>query len=202
MYLIHERRNAFFNEHAETWEDSESFPENAAQVEGIIHSLESIPDGNILDVGTGTGIALKSLQEITGSDDLVVGIDLAENMLDQAGDKGASLVRCDAHRLPFASATFGTVFAFAVVPHLDTPKQFFIEASRILCPDGLLVVLHLMSREECNDFHRKAGTAVEHDVLPAPGELDRFARLVGFRREQFEEREGLFLWTARRHSTE
>jgi len=197
MLTHHNGRKAFFDYHASTWEESESFSENAENLARIITRLSLRPGDRVLDVGTGTGIALPSLREKVGEDGTVVGIDLSENMLMRANGKCNTVVQGDAHNLPFPRDTFDCVFAFAVIPHLDDLTCFFGESARILSSGGLLVVLHLMSRKECNDFHRKAGTAVEHDMLPSGETLTGISRSSGFRSDRFEEHPGLFLWTAR-----
>ncbi len=48
---------------------------------------------------------------------------------------------CDAHRLPFLSASFDNVVMFDVLHHLERPIRFFEEASRVLRPGGRVIVL-------------------------------------------------------------
>jgi len=47
---------------------------------------------------------------------------------------------CDAHRLPFAAASFDNVMMFDVLHHLDRPLRFLEEAARVLRPGGRLVL--------------------------------------------------------------
>lgn len=47
---------------------------------------------------------------------------------------------CDAHRLPFAGASFDNVMLFDVLHHLDRPRRFLEEAARVLRPGGRLVM--------------------------------------------------------------
>jgi len=198
MEHLRKRRTAFFNECADRWEDADSFPDVERKVRRIIEPLEGLRGENVLDVGTGTGIALEPLREKVGPEGRVVGIDLAAKMLQRAKRKSSALVRGDIHNLPFPSGIFRLAFAFAVLPHLDDKTIFFSEAARVLKSGGLLIVLHLMSREECNDFHRKAGTAVEQDMLPAAEELNLMAKQTGFTPRECREDQGLFYWSARR----
>lgn len=50
-------------------------------------------------------------------------------------------VVADAHRLPFAAGSFDNIVLFDVLHHLERPRLFLLEAERILCPGGRLVVV-------------------------------------------------------------
>jgi SAM-dependent methyltransferase len=47
----------------------------------------------------------------------------------------------DAHRLPFATASFGNIYLFDVLHHLQCPLKFFAEAERVLRPGGRLIMV-------------------------------------------------------------
>jgi 3-polyprenyl-4-hydroxybenzoate decarboxylase len=53
-----------------------------------------------------------------------------------------------------------------VFPHFDDQEHAAEIIARCLRAGGRLVILHLISRREINDLHRKAGTAVAQDMLP------------------------------------
>lgn len=48
---------------------------------------------------------------------------------------------CDAHRLPFADASFANVVLFDVLHHLERPKRALIEMARVLMPGGRIVMV-------------------------------------------------------------
>ena len=48
---------------------------------------------------------------------------------------------CDAHELPFRSASIGNLILFDVLHHLVHPVHFFREASRVLKPRGRMVIM-------------------------------------------------------------
>lgn len=103
----------------------------------------------ILDVGCGDGRLAEHLREGGGE---VTGVDLSAPMLragarrlrSQAGGRGprsrVSLVRADAAHLPVADRVVDVVAMVALLAFVRDPAAVIREASRVLRPDGLLVV--------------------------------------------------------------
>lgn len=191
-------RRRFFDEHAATWNDSPNFRPEQERLRRLLAAGPFQAGQAVLDVGCGTGIALPVLREIVGGAGRVTGLDIAPAMVREARKIHADVLVGDAHALPFPAATFDGVLAFAFLPHLDDPGLFLREAGRVLRPGGHLLVLLFMSREICNDFHRKVGSAVEHDQLPPPEEFDRLAATAGLEPAAFAEAPDLFRWLARK----
>jgi ubiquinone/menaquinone biosynthesis C-methylase UbiE len=198
MEAIQFNRTQFFDDLAGEWDLHEDYLPNQQRLSNIIESLDIQPGHTVLDIGTGTGIALDPLKAAVGCDGKVVGIDLSVQMLRKVSDAHSELILGDCQTLPVRKSSLDVIFAFSVVPHIDRVEQFAEEAGRVLKPGGLLVILHFMSREVINDFHRKAGTAVQYDTLPCCEELDEYARKNYFVRTDFQEDVDLFLWSARK----
>ncbi len=88
--------------------------------------------GAVLDVGCGTGVDLRPGW---------VGLDPSARMAGTATSSGATVVRGDAHRLPFRDGSFGGVRADRVVQHLAEPLAAIGEMGRVLrARGGRLVV--------------------------------------------------------------
>lgn len=83
------------------------------------------PGGPSLEIGGGTGNLKAFKRDIVSSD-----IQFAP-WLD---------VVADAHRLPFAAASFRNLVLFDVLHHLERPRLFLAEAARVLAPGGRIVV--------------------------------------------------------------
>src|SRR4051794_6741996 len=107
--------------------------------------------GPVLDVGTGTAqIPIELCRQHPQAN--VVGIDLAEHMLQvgadnvrRAGLEGRiRLERVDAKRMPFADGQFGGVISNSIVHHIPEPAGVLAEIVRVLKPGGRLFVRDLM----------------------------------------------------------
>jgi malonyl-CoA O-methyltransferase len=127
---------AQFDRLAPSW-DSMRRPEAFAALEVALDALPAAPK-RVLDLGTGTGlaafIAARRFPEAE-----VVGVDLAETMVEQARQKTppelAGRVRfqqADAVRLPFEPGSFDLVQLANMIP-------FFDELARVAAPDGHVV---------------------------------------------------------------
>lgn len=101
------------------------------------------PDGEILDLGTGTALIPIELGRRDG-DLQIVAVDLSANMLDIARANLAlnnltsrvRLERIDAKTLPYAAGRFAAVISNSIVHHIPEPAVALAEAWRVLAPGG------------------------------------------------------------------
>src|SRR3989449_2510004 len=94
----------------------------------------------VLEIGCGTGRLLATL-----GGRLCVGIDVSDGMLRIAAGKELTVMRADAHRLPFAESSFEAITAGnGVFRYLDYGRAF-AECARVLRRGGRLAV-HQYSR--------------------------------------------------------
>lgn len=97
----------------------------------------------VLDLGCGSGVFLQALKKKYPKAH-VVGLDLAFNMLKQAGKKQTfrskwSLIHANMTALPFASGVFDLVFANQVL-HWSYPlASIFDEINRVMAQNGCLM---------------------------------------------------------------
>lgn len=109
-------------------------------------SCMSIPEGaHVLDVGVGRGANLFPAAEKVGPHGQVIGIDLAEQMLQETSSEiarrnlpQATVLYMDAEQLTFAPDSFEAVlcgFAIFLFPHLERALSEFF---RVLRPGGQL----------------------------------------------------------------
>lgn len=83
-------------------------------------------DGNILEIGGGIGNFVIKGRSIVRTD-----IQYSH---------GVSIVT-DAHKLPFRDSSFSNIILIDVLHHLDCPINFLKEASRVLSPNGKLIMI-------------------------------------------------------------
>lgn len=91
----------------------------------------------VLDLGCGDGI----FSQMLFSGRVAVGMDLNHRELTLARRFGThkGLVSADARKMPFADASFATVFSNCVIEHIPDPHLVAGEVARILRPGGQLV---------------------------------------------------------------
>lgn len=107
-------------------------------------SLAQVQRGeSVLDVATGTGMVALAAAELTGPSGLVVGIDIAHDMLHQAQRKidsarltNISVKEGDAGHLEFESNSFDVVLCASSIFWLPDPYGALQEWRRVLKPNG------------------------------------------------------------------
>ena len=123
-----------FDRLAPRWESIRG-PDFLAPLEAALDRLPVAPE-RVLDVGTGTGAAARLAGSRYPEAD-VVGVDVAERMVDEArrltDSPHVTYRAADAERLPFDEGSFDLVTLNNMIP-------FFGELARVVAPDGHLVV--------------------------------------------------------------
>ena len=95
----------------------------------------------VLDAGCGT--AYGSGVFATGGALEVIGVDVAEDVLDSVRPRVAGTVRLDVAdvcRLPYDDGAFDLIVCFNVLEHLDDPRRALDGLVRALAVDGVLLV--------------------------------------------------------------
>ncbi|TNC70380.1 class I SAM-dependent methyltransferase [Rubellimicrobium roseum] len=120
--------------------------------------------GSVLEVGVGTGLALRHY----GPGVTVTGVDYSEEMLAKARAKVAeedlrnvvALHRMDARQLDFADDSFDHVACMHVISVVPEPERVMAEIARVVRPGGTVVIV--------NHFQRDRGALAVAERLAAP----------------------------------
>ena len=105
--------------------------------------------GDVLDAGSGDGAAASSIAPYCES---LTCVDTSARLISTAADRLAKYSHvktqvADVHALPFADASFDSVLMFHTLTYAEKPQRALEECSRVLRPNGRLVVL-------CLDEHK------------------------------------------------
>lgn len=145
-----------FNRAAHTYDNAARVQHFSAQE--LVHQLQHVQQsnnddtqGNWLDLGCGTGFAVKSL--IEQGIQYVVGADLAHNMCVVSNEKLQEIpftaITCDSENLPFAKHSFNGIYSNLMLQWSEQLKDLFYEAHRTLKPGGLFAFATLGPKTMC-----------------------------------------------------
>ncbi len=118
-----------------------------------LEMLAAVPGEVILEIGVGTGYALKEIAAVVGPEGLACGLDitprmlkLTEKRLRRAGlNDRVDLFEGDAREIPFEDGRFEAVYMAGTLELFDTPDIPVVlkEIRRVLKPGGRLCVASL-----------------------------------------------------------
>lgn len=136
------------------------------------------PGSRVLDVACGTGLVSRLF---AGRVAEVVGVDITEEMAEQAAPYLDRLVIAPAEKLPFEDGEFDIVTCRQGVQFMDLP-QAVSEMVRVVRPGGRVVVVNLCAygpadREEYFEILRLRNPVRRHFFLP--GDLENVLRDAG-----------------------
>jgi ubiquinone/menaquinone biosynthesis C-methylase UbiE len=136
-----------------------------AQVSKLLLEFVEGADGNILEVGCGTG---HWLGELAGHTIHAIGIDPSRGMLEEAARSrtSASIVQGRAEMLPWADNSFDRLFCVNSFHHFQDKEGFVSEAARVLRPGGRIVIVGL-------DPHTGLDKWWLYDYFPQVLDIDR-----------------------------
>lgn len=130
---------AAFSAAAKTYDQAAFIEQEIGQ--RLIQRLEYIKlnPKYILDLGCGTGYFTRQLQS-RYPDATIIGLDIAFEMVNFASNNSNLPYCCaDAEQLPFTDLQFDLIFSNCCIPSVDNLEVLFLEISRILNINGLLL---------------------------------------------------------------
>ncbi len=129
----------------------------AEQTERLYHryrfSRSFLKDGDVLEIACGSGIGLGYLSRHARR---VVGVDIEERNVARAGEycRGKQKMEArvmDAHHILYPDESFDLALLHEALYYLKDPHRFAAESSRVLRPEGRLIISTV--NRDWKDFH-------------------------------------------------
>ncbi|HEX8118516.1 MAG TPA: methyltransferase domain-containing protein, partial [Pyrinomonadaceae bacterium] len=142
-----------------------------AQYRGVFDTLAVVEGERVLDVGCGTGGAVRALAATVGGVGRVVGLDVSRTMVEEARARAAGspapveFRAADAHALPFPDASFDAAYSLRVFEIIGEPRRALSEMARVLRPGGRLGLVW-NTRDERLGWVKDLGDIIGHEDDP------------------------------------
>jgi ubiquinone/menaquinone biosynthesis C-methylase UbiE len=198
---------AKFDSWADTYEDKryDFFRRMQERVLGLLGLTEGM---SLLDIGCGTGWAVRRAASIAGTSGWACGIDFSAKMIENARKaaeriKNAEFQQANSEELPFADQFFDRVMCTMSFHHYLHPAKAMSEIARVLKPAGKVCTVDPTSD---NIFMRWADWYIrrkepDHVNMYSSKEFEELFRGAGLR--YIESSRIMFLWfTAKAHTAQ
>lgn len=148
-----QKAQEYFQTVAKSWDSIRSLYVPQQQVEAkLLDIIGDEPVQELLDIGTGTGRVLEILAPQVGRG---VGIDLNSSMLavarsniERSGLSNIHVRKGDMYNLPIDDGSVDLVIMHMVLHYSDDPLEAIREATRVLRPQGRLIVIDFAAHTE------------------------------------------------------
>ncbi len=205
MSAMNQAKAEFFDQQVRAaWAAAEYGPAEQPKLNRLIREAGLGTGQRILEPGCGTGRLTQVLARVVGPAGRVVALDISSAMVAAcrqrlAGSPQVAVLHAALEELEARDASFDRVVCHQVFPHFDDKPLALRIIRRLLRPGGVLAVAHFINSAEINQTHRKAGTAVERDLLPGPGPMRRLLAEAGLEVEMLADDELGYFLRARRN---
>jgi len=142
----HAARNvAMFDAWAPTF-DNKRFDLFRRMQKRVLDMLELREDSVLLDIGCGTGWAVRAAAEMVGPGGSAYGVDLSPQMIQSAtkaahGIENAHFKTANAEKLPFEASSFDFIICTMSFHHYLDPGKAVAEMARVLKPGGKVCIV-------------------------------------------------------------
>ncbi|VFQ46832.1 class I SAM-dependent methyltransferase [Desulfoluna butyratoxydans] len=181
------------------WATEAYGPEELAKLDRVFASAGPLEGKTVVEPGCGTGRLTEILARRVGPSGRVIAMDISRGMVASAKERLADQVHVELRQgrleaCPLPGEGVDLALCHQVFPHLEDQEGALSLLTRSLKPDGRLIICHFKPLSVINDVHRKAGTAVEQDMIPEHGEMEGMCTEAGLRIiELSDDKRGYFL---------
>ena len=157
----------FFNSIAKDWDNI--IEVNEGKINYLLSKLNLKEDDTILDIGTGTGVLIPFLINLSPKG-LIKGVDISKGMLDIARDKFKNISNvqfelCDVENDNLLDK-YDKIILYSMYPHLENKTRTIVNlVEHNLKDNGILMIAHSSSREFLNNMHKRTDERVSDSLL-------------------------------------
>ncbi|HHW03934.1 MAG TPA: class I SAM-dependent methyltransferase [Thermoanaerobacterales bacterium] len=177
----------FFNSLASEWDNrARHDPSKLAEIINLINFSKG---ANVLDVGCGTGVLIPYIIEKIGYSGRIVGLDIAEKMLEKARQKfphqnfpNVDFVVGDIMNYN-PRLFFDYIVCYSSFPHFPDKKNSIKKMASLLDSEGKLIICHSESRQKINSLHQSLDKSVSSDILPSGMQVSAYMQSAGLKVE-------------------
>lgn len=143
-------------------------PSNQPLFETVLRELQVGPGSEVLDIGCGSGYALRMAAELGAR---VTGLDITPQLLEIARQRApdATLVEAGMDQLPFADRSFDVAVGFNAFQFADDPRTAVGEAARVIRAGGLVAATTFAEPERNESTALHLALEPLRASTPAPG---------------------------------
>lgn len=171
----------FFNSIAKEWDNRIEVDEG--KINYLLSKLNIKEDDTILDIGTGTGVLIPFLINLSPNG-LVRGVDISKGMLDIARNKFKDISNvqfdlCDVEKDNLWDK-YNKIILYSMYPHLENKTRTIVNlVEHNLKDNGILMIAHSNSREFLNNIHKRSDERVSNSLLMEVNEQRDIFTTVG-----------------------
>lgn len=157
----------FFNSIAKDWDSKIEI--NEGKINYLLSKLEIKEDDTILDIGTGTGVLIPFLSNLSPKG-LIRGVDISKGMLEIARDKFKNINNvqfdlCNVEKDDLLDK-YNKIILYSMYPHLENKVTTIVNlVEHNLKENGILMIAHSNSRDYLNNMHKNSDERVHDAVL-------------------------------------
>jgi ubiquinone/menaquinone biosynthesis C-methylase UbiE len=185
--MDYKAKAAYFDENVGAlWAAAEYGPDEMEKLDRLFQHTGSLKGLKVLEPGCGTGRLTEILADRVGEKGSVKALDISPLMVDEARRRTAARENVEIYLGPIEDFLleengYDLILCHQVFPHFEDKKKVLETLYGVLKPGGILIVIHFINFQTINDRHRKAGTAVEKDMMPGEKEMRRLFAEAGLR---------------------
>jgi demethylmenaquinone methyltransferase/2-methoxy-6-polyprenyl-1,4-benzoquinol methylase len=188
--MNHEKAD-FFDAQVDTpWADTPYGRTEKPKLERLFLHCGPLKGLTVLEPGCGTGRLTQELALAVGPTGCVHACDISRKMVRKARQSACEIAQARVFHaamedLDIEKASVDLAICHQVFPHFSDKYSALGWIAKVLKPQGALLIVHFECRDVINDFHRKAGTVVEHDNLPDREEMAQMLSAADFQIEHY-----------------